>query len=108
MPHGYVFVLLCYIGRDDSYNSQGVVYTYRREASRCSFRRTGNARALKHGASNRYWLHAFFIVNGTIMCRMRPVAHIKTLKHYETCEEFLSKERPPHDGHGYEFGICIM
>lgn len=53
MPHGYVFVLLCYIGRDDSYNSQGVVYTYRREASRCSFRRTGNARALKHGASNK-------------------------------------------------------
>ena len=32
MSHGYVFVLLCYIGRDDSYNSQGVVYTYRREA----------------------------------------------------------------------------
>ena len=42
------------------------------------------------------------------MCRMRPVACIKTFKHYETCEEFLSKERPPHDGHGYEFGICIM
>ena len=32
MSHGYVFVLLCYIGRNDSYNSQGVVYTYRREA----------------------------------------------------------------------------
>ena len=54
------------------------------------------------------WLHAFFIVNGTIMCHMRPVAHIKTFKHYETCEEFLFEERPPHDGHGYEFGICIM
>ena len=50
----------------------------------------------------------FYIVNRTMICHMRPVAHIKTLKHYETCEEFLSKERPPHDGHGYEFGICIM
>ena len=46
MPHGYVFVLLCYIGRNDSYNSQGVVYTYRREASRCSFRRTGQCESL--------------------------------------------------------------
>ena len=58
---GMFMALLCYIGRDDSYSSQGVVYTYRREASRCSFRRTGNARALKHGASNRCWLHVFFI-----------------------------------------------
>ena len=46
MPHGYVFVLLCYIGRDDSYNSQGVVYTYRREASRCSFRQIGQCEGL--------------------------------------------------------------
>ena len=46
MPHGYVFVLLCYIGRDDSYSSQGGVYTYRREASRCSFRRTGQCESL--------------------------------------------------------------
>ena len=60
MPHGYVFVLLCYIGRDDSYNSLGVVYTYRREASRCSFRRTGNARALKHEASNKVGFTLFF------------------------------------------------
>ena len=47
MSHGYVFVLLCYIGRDDSYNSQGVVYTYRREASRCSFRQIGQCEGLK-------------------------------------------------------------
>ena len=46
MSHGYVFVLLCYISRDDSYNSQGVVYTYRREASRCSFRRHGQCEGL--------------------------------------------------------------
>ena len=42
------------------------------------------------------------------MCRMRPVAHIKTFKHYETCEEFLSKERPPHDGNGHEYGIRFV
>ena len=47
MSHGYVFVLLCYISRDDSYNSQGVVYTYRREASRCSFRLTGQCEGLE-------------------------------------------------------------
>ena len=46
MSHGYVFVLLCYIGRNDSYNSQGVVYTYRREASRCSFRQIGQCEGL--------------------------------------------------------------
>ena len=32
MSHGYVFVHLCYISRDDSYSLLGVVYTYRREA----------------------------------------------------------------------------
>ena len=31
MSHGYVLVLLCYIGRDDWYNVR-CVYTYRREA----------------------------------------------------------------------------
>ena len=31
MSHGYVFVLLGYIGCDNPYN-KGVVYTYRREA----------------------------------------------------------------------------
>ena len=52
MSHGYVFVLLCYIGRDDWYNVR-YAYTYRREASRCSFRRTGNAKAFNGGASNK-------------------------------------------------------
>lgn len=50
----------------------------------------------------------FYILNGTIMCRMRPVAHIKTFKHYETCEEFLSEERPPHDDNGHEYGIRFV
>lgn len=36
MPHGYVFVPLCYIGRDDWYNVR-YVYTYRREASVARF-----------------------------------------------------------------------
>ena len=53
MSHGYVFVLLCYIGRDDSYNSQGVVYTYRREASVARFDDMGNAKALLSEASNK-------------------------------------------------------
>ena len=53
MSHGYVFVLLCYISRDDSYNSQGVVYTYRREASRCSFRLTGQCEGLEAWSEQR-------------------------------------------------------
>ena len=62
MSHGYVFVLLCYIGRNDSYNSQGVVYTYRREASRCSFRQSGQiSGASECGASKCAELHAFFV-----------------------------------------------
>ena len=45
MPHGYVFVHLCYINRDDWYNV-GCVYAYRREASRCSFRQIGQCEGL--------------------------------------------------------------
>ena len=76
MSHGYVFVLLCYIGRNDSYNSQGVVYTYRREASRCSFRQIGQCEGLKDvERATSDWLHAFFYrVNGTMICHLRPVA----------------------------------
>ena len=51
---GMFMVLLCYIGRDDSYNSQGVVYTYRRGAfALLVSTELGNARALVRGTSNR-------------------------------------------------------
>lgn len=54
MSHGYVSVLLCYIGRDDSYNSQGVAYTYRCGAfALLVSTELGNARALVRGTSNR-------------------------------------------------------
>ena len=61
MSHGYVFVLLCYIGRDDSYNSQGVVYTYRREASRCSFRSTGQCEGLQSWSEQQVLASRFFL-----------------------------------------------
>ena len=60
MSHGYVFVLLCYIGRDDSYNSQGVVYTYRREAFALLVsidRAMRRPLTVKRATSG--WLHAF-------------------------------------------------
>ena len=51
---GMFMVLLCYIGRDDSYNSQGVVYAYRRGAfALLVSTELGNARALVRGTSNR-------------------------------------------------------
>jgi len=62
MSHGYVFALLCYIGRDDWYNVR-CVYTYRREASRCSFRQIGQCEGLKDvERATSDWLHAFFIL----------------------------------------------
>ena len=60
MSHGYVFVLLCYIGRNDSYNSQGVVYTYRREASRCSFRQIGQCEGLTEWSEQQVLASRFF------------------------------------------------
>ena len=60
MPHGYVFVLLCYISRDDWYNVR-FVYTYLREASVARFDKSGNAKALQSETSNKCWLHAFFL-----------------------------------------------
>jgi len=79
MSHGYVFALLCYIGRDDWYNVR-CVYTYRREASRCSFRQIGQCEGLKDvERATSDWLHAFFYtINGTIVCHLRPVARINT------------------------------
>ena len=46
MSHGYVFIRLCYISRVDLYCVR-CIYTYRREASRCSFRQTGQCESLK-------------------------------------------------------------
>ena len=64
MSHGYVFVLLCYIGRDDSYNSQGVVYTYRREDSRCSFRLTGQCESLTEWSEQQVLASRLFFYVG--------------------------------------------
>ena len=108
MPHGYVFVHLCYTSRDDWCNV-GCVYAYRREASRCSFRRHGQCESLQLWSEQQVTgFTLFYIVNGTIMCHMRPVVHIKIFKHNETCEEILSKERPPHDGYGHGYGIRFV
>ena len=58
---GMFMVLLCYIGRDDSYNPQGVVYTYRREASRCSFRLTGQCEGLEAWSEQQVLASRFFL-----------------------------------------------
>ena len=61
MSHGYVFVLLCYIGRTTriahkvSYIHIGVRLRVAR------FDGQAMREPLECGASNRYWLHAFFI-----------------------------------------------
>jgi len=63
MSHGYVLVLLCYIGRDDWYNVR-YVYTYRREASRCSFQLTGQCESLQSWSEQQViGFTLFFIYN---------------------------------------------
>ncbi len=62
MSHGYVFVLLCYIGRTTriahkvSYIHIGVRLRVAR------FDKPGNAKAFNRGASNKCWLHAFCLL----------------------------------------------
>ena len=53
MPHGYVFVLLCYIGRNDSYNSQGDVYTIGVRLRVARFDGQAMREPLECGASNK-------------------------------------------------------
>ena len=61
MSHGYVFVLLYYIGCDNPYNAR-CVYTYRREAFALLVsidRAMRRPRSMKRVTSD--WLHAFFM-----------------------------------------------
>ena len=102
MPHGYVFVHLYYIGRDDWYNIR-CIYTYRREASRCSFRRTGNARAFRMWSEQQVLASRFFYIATESYLLFEADGKIKD---YETYEKFFSEEWPPHDGHGYD--LCFM
>ena len=103
MSHGYVFVHLFYIGRDDWYNVR-CVYTYRREASRCSFRRTGNARAFRMWSEQQVTGFTLFLYSKQNY-DLPFEADGKRLNN-ETYEKFLSEEWPPHDGHGYD--LCFM
>ena len=67
---GMFMALLCYIGRDDSYSSQGVVYTYRREASRCSFRLTGQCEGLEAWSEQQVLASRFFYLCGMDCIRL--------------------------------------
>ena len=64
MSHGYVFILLCYISRDDWCNVRWSIYTYRREASRCSFRRTGQCEGLKECDEQQVQVLTLFLYIG--------------------------------------------
>ncbi len=62
MSHGYV--LYCSYGDSCETNAIGVViYSYRREASRCSFRQIGQCEGLKDvERATSDWLHAFLLL----------------------------------------------
>ena len=61
MSHGYVFILLCYIA--DRFYIIKVVYMHIGVRLRVArFDDMGNARALKHEASNRCMASRFFTV----------------------------------------------
>jgi hypothetical protein len=55
------------------------------------------------------WLHAFLCSKLNLFLPFEAGGkRLNTFKHYETCEEFLSKERPPHDDNGHEYGIRFV
>ena len=56
---GMFYILLCYTDRDGWYDV-GCLFAYRREASRCSFRQTGQCESLTEWSEQQVLASRFF------------------------------------------------